>query len=238
LDYAKLAVRRLKQSIQHEYSQKLEAHKAQLNAANDVAIEQLKTATSAMLESKKLGHERILTAIDELWNAILTIDDKSPAIVGFLDLILDDEYPGLFDNPKIRTSIDELNDELVRSGLSATKDTEKLRPYIGEYLWYLFFGYRAIKGRIGYLILNDRNSGSRVHWRQDAGIKQYLDAILDKPQVEDIYATRIAPTAKMFEYVKQTILHVSTEIISGERSASDSLEIARQIANAVQESQK
>jgi antitoxin (DNA-binding transcriptional repressor) of toxin-antitoxin stability system len=227
---------RLKQSIQHEYSQKLEAHKAQLKAANDVALEQLKTASSALLESKKLGHERILTAIDQLWAAIITIDENTPSIVGILDIILDEEYPTIFENEKMIPAVNELNDNVVQAGIAATKTLETQRPYFGEYLWYLFFGYRAIKGRLAYLIMHDRDKGSRVHWRTDGGIKQHLNAILSEQEVNEIYSTKIAPCAKMFEFIKQKILHTATQIISGERSAADSLDTAQEIAATIQES--
>ena len=70
---------RLKQSIQHEYSEKLESFKVQLRAENDIAMEKLKTATNVYLETKKLGHHKILDAIDSLSTCIFTIDKPGKA---------------------------------------------------------------------------------------------------------------------------------------------------------------
>ncbi|MEQ1905719.1 MAG: hypothetical protein ABL888_16140 [Pirellulaceae bacterium] len=227
---------RLKQSIQHEYGQKLEAHKAALKAANDVAIEQLKISTSALVEAKKIGHERILAAIQELWQGVLAIDENTPTIVSVMDVILYEEYDSIFSNPKLQGTLNKLTDETAYLRLNKYNQLEQHRPFFGEHLWYLFFGYRAVIGRMGFLIKRDRDTGSRVHWRQDDLIKQHLAALLTEQELADIYSSKLAPSQKMREYIKQKILHVSTQIISGQRSAADSLETAKQIAIAIAES--
>src|SRR3990172_2006802 len=79
---------RLKCSIQHEYDQKLEAHKARLKAENEVALLELKTtfereatlhaaAHASFSEGQKASMERKLNASDRLWQEILHLRNSS-----------------------------------------------------------------------------------------------------------------------------------------------------------------
>ena len=84
-----------------------------------------------------------------------------------------------------------------------------------------------------YLIYNDRDTGSRVPWREDPGIRQHLESMLEKTDLDNVYSAKIAPANLMFQLIRQKILHRCTEIISGSHSAADGLEVAKKIAAAV-----
>ena len=227
---------RLKQSIRHEYTQKLEALKSQLIAENELAFEKLKTANAIYSDAKRISHEKNLIAIDELWKSILDIDEQTPTIICLLDIFLEEEYSTVFfENPRFNDQINALSDELVLSVLSASKHLERHRPYIGEFLWQHFFVYRAIRGRQMYLVQNDRDTGTRVHWRQDDGVKILIETVLDSEQVEKIYSESLPSSAMIFGPIKQIILHRCSEIISGQRSATDGFQIAHVIAMRVKD---
>ena len=229
---------RLKSAIQHEYNQKLEAHKSKLASENAITIEQLKTATSSLIETKKIGHNRILQSIDELWQAILLIDQSTPSAVSLLDFLTDHEYPSIFEQQnQFHGQVAELNHQLVQTGLHVTREFEKQRPYIGEQLWALFFSYRAIKGRLAFLIMNDRDHGTRTLWRDDPGIRQHLEANLSTKHVNQIYDAGVAGLWTLTEMMKQYILRLSNQIISGERSANDSFRVATKFADTFDEPQ-
>ena len=84
---------RLKTTIQHEYDQELEIHKANLKAQSDLALLKLKTdlekeatlhaaAHASFAEGQKAAIERKLIAVDELWSQILNLRNNLPPIIG------------------------------------------------------------------------------------------------------------------------------------------------------------
>ena len=81
---------RLKTSIQHEYDQKLEAHKAKLKAEGDISVIELGArlereaslhafAHASFAEGQKAAIERKLDAIDKLWDRMLKIRSRIPS---------------------------------------------------------------------------------------------------------------------------------------------------------------
>lgn len=80
---------RLKRSIQNEYDHKLEAHKATLKAAGDVAIEQLRSqlhieASRRQIEYTRI-HEKRLEIISELAGRIYTFHQTVKAYVAIYE---------------------------------------------------------------------------------------------------------------------------------------------------------
>lgn len=86
---------RIKWSIQHEYDQKLEVHKAQLKAKNEVAFLELKAsvereaalhavAHASFSEGQKAAMERKLSAVDKLWGKVINLRRSLPPILTFL----------------------------------------------------------------------------------------------------------------------------------------------------------
>ena len=106
---------RIKGSIQHEYNQKLEAHKAQLKAENEVAFLELRsaiereaalhaTAHASFSEGQKAAMERKLSAVDRLWGQVINIRDTLPPILVFIDALTVDEYKDAKDHPTLQVA--------------------------------------------------------------------------------------------------------------------------------------
>lgn len=233
---------RLSQSIQHEYAQKLEAHKATLKAAYDVAIEKLRadnaqaraveqTATGAYLDSRRVGHQRTLDAIQATWESILKMDKDTPSVVGLLDILPEAEYPSMLANEKLAEMFGELSiKENAIKLVVGTQHIEHHRPYTGEYVWWLFHTYRALKGRVVHLIMESHRARTSKHWKDDDGIRQLLSAVLDEDEIKQVYETDPGGFGVAFSMIKQHFLVTTSQIISGESSATFGLELAQQIA--------
>src|SRR6266852_9691318 len=82
----------LSSSIQHQYSQKLEAHKVQLQTQHDLVILDIKTtlaheeaihstAHASFAEGQKAAMERKLTAIDKIWGAVVQLRASLPPVL-------------------------------------------------------------------------------------------------------------------------------------------------------------
>jgi hypothetical protein len=89
---------RLKASIEHEYDKKLETHKAQLKAAQELAILNIKTslaseaafhaaAHASFSEGQKASIERKLNAVDQLWSFIVQFRSRLSAVLTFVDIL-------------------------------------------------------------------------------------------------------------------------------------------------------
>lgn len=238
---------RLRQSIQHEYAQKLETYRALLKAEHDIALERLRTdaaqaraiqdvATGSFLDSRRAGHQRRLQAIEELWRATLKIRESIPSIVMLQDVLLPEEYPQIFTGEKFSGSLAEITYERITSSMTdACRDVESNRPFVGEYLWWLFFIYRAIMGRFCVLILFGKENRDIVHWSKDGGVRQLLEAALTSHELTEIYKTSIGGFDKIQKIIETKMLNAANRIVSGKEASQLGLEQAQKIATAAAE---
>lgn len=236
---------RLKASIQHEYDQKLEAHKAQLKSENDIALLETKNRMEQQLtlfeatrtsfaEGQKAAIERRLDSTEKLWNEILRLKDECPPTLTFLNILSVEEYkdaPKLehFSNAAEAWPIEKIIDYLVLSD----SPVEKVRPYIGEYLWSMFFAYRQIMGRISCLLYESLEDSGKAEWHKDKGIRQILEAVLRENQLARFESTNLGKIAWLQEQLELKILTASQKVISGEEFGAESLKQAESIIQSV-----
>ena len=232
---------RLKTSIQHEYDQKLEAHKAHLKAENEVALLKLTTglereaalhaaAHASFAEGQKAAMERKLNAIDKLWDKILTLRGGLPPILTFIDVLTVDEYKGAKNHPTFQALSGELSQEKVATLAGGEGgQIEKVRPYIGEYLWALFFSYQAIMLRLLFLLHLGRDDAAKIEWHKDQGIRQLMEAVLTAGECNEFDQMQFGKVSWLQRRLESKILAESRKIISGEEFGAESLEQARLI---------
>ncbi len=235
---------RLKRSIEHEYAQKLEAHKAILKAENDVALERLRgsisqnqsiqsVATSTFTAINIASHDRRIKAVEAFWISIVNIRNGTPDVLTILDIIIPDEYPTLLKNPNTRPSLDALSLENIKSSIYDVSDkVETIRPFIGEYLYALFFAYRALMSRISYIAMEGRDKGHISKWFEDKGIRQLIATVMNKEEIERFDKMPISKISYMRDLIEIKMLRHISKILSGESDSELSLEQARKIAEA------
>src|ERR1700683_4370013 len=113
---------RLKASIQHEYDKKLETHKAELKAEQELAILNIKTslaseaafhaaAHASFSEGQKASIERKLNAVDRLWSFIVQFRSSLPPVLTFVDLLTVDEYRAAKEDPTFQELSRDLSTE-------------------------------------------------------------------------------------------------------------------------------
>lgn len=235
---------RLKKSIEYEYAQKLTAHKAVLKAESDVALERLRAniaqsqamqsvATSTFTAINIASHERRIKAIEAFWTSIVNIRNGTPSVLTILDIIIPDEYPTLLTNPNSRASIDELSMENIISWVhDVSAKVDIIRPFIGEYLYALFFAYRALISRISYIVMQGRDKGHISTWFTDKGIRQLIATVMNNEEIEKFDNLPISKISYMKNLVEQKMLRHISKILTGESDSELSLEQARKIAEA------
>lgn len=229
---------RLKNSIQHEYDQKLESLKSQLKAQSDVALVELRAAIerqanllaaahSSFAEGQKAAMERKLQAIDTLWGRVLQLRAGLPPLLGFIDILTVDEYKGIKDHPKFI----DLSQGFSVEKLSTLVDseTERVRPYVGEYTWAVFFSYEAIMLRIVALLLAGRTDAEKLEWHKDSGTRQLIQAVLSATDLKEFDDTVFGKVTWLQRKLESKILCAARQIISGKEFGAEALDQAKLI---------
>ena len=230
---------RLKGSIQHEYDQKLEVHKAQIKAENEVAFLELKTsvereaalhavAHASFSEGQKAAMERKLSSVDRLWGKVINLRGSLPPILTFIDVLTVDEYKDAKDHPSFQSMSSELSPEKISSMVGNKDDPiESVRPYVGEYMWAVFFSYQAIMLRLLFLLHIGRDDAAKIEWHKDTGIRQLMEAILTPKELEEFDSTQFGKVTWIQRRLESKILSASSKVISGEEFGDESLKQAR-----------
>ena len=217
---------RLKASIQHEYDQKLESLKAQLKAESDVALVALRAsierqasllaaAHSSFAEGQKAAMERKLQSVDTLWSRVLRMRAGLPALLGFIDILTVDEYKGIKDHKTFRHLSEGWSTEKINELIDSS--VEQVRPYIGEFVWAVFYSYQAVMLRIVFLLHAGRDDAAKLEWHKDDGTRQLVRAVLTDPEFREFEETRFGKIMWLQRKFEAKILMSAHTLISGGR---------------------
>lgn len=235
---------RLKSGIQHEYDQKLEAHKAQLKAEQEVFVLNIKTAVAretalhaaghaSFSEGQKASMERKLNGIDRLWAEVLRFRNCLPPVIGFMDILTVDEYRGAKDHPDFRALSQGLSQETIMGFASASSSIEEIRPYVGEYLWSVYGCYQAVLLRLLLLLCWGRSDADKMEWHKDGGIRQLIGAVLKPSEVEEFDQKTFGKVGWLKQRLESKILAATQKVVSGEAFGADSLKQAMELQERV-----
>ena len=229
---------RLKSSIQHEYDQKLESIKAKLKEQNEVALVELQAAIerhnnlltaahSSFAEGQKAAMERKLQAIDTLWERVLQLRERLPPLLGFIDFLTVDDYKKNKDHPMFIDLSERWSVEKISTLVDS--QTERVRPYVGEYTWAVFFSYQAVMLRIVFLLHAGHTDTEKLEWHKDTGTRQLLQAVLSTTELEEFDDTAFGKILWLQRRLESKILGAARQIISGKEFGAVALEQAKLI---------
>jgi hypothetical protein len=241
---------RIKASIQHEYDQKLEAHKARLKAENDIALLQLRTALereaalhavahTSFSEGQKAAMERRLNAFEKFWNIVLKLRNSLPSLLVYIDISSVDEYEKLVDHQGFRSLVQDLTHEKITiMADSIFGKIEEVRPYVGEYMWAILWSYRAIMFRLLILLHDGLTDREKMNWNKDSGIRPLISVVLTPEELREFDGRKFAQVSWLQQCLESKILSAARKVISGEEFGAESLDQARQIQEQVAQLQR
>lgn len=238
---------RLQASIKHEYDEKLEKVKADLVNINQKDIFSAETqagreasllgfAYSAFSTGQKAAIEKQLNAIDALWHSVLTLRNSMPSLTVFLDILTEEEYGTLKSHKDFQLLAKGVSDQDILGLFD--KDIEQARPYVGEYLWALFYSYRAINLRILTLIRFSQKDADKINWHRDSGILQLSKAVLSEEEFTAFQKKNFGKFSHLQNLIEQKILILMQKMISGEHLSLSSLDKAKEILAAAKTSEE
>ena len=155
-------------------------------------------------------------------------------MVGFFNLLSVEEYKHAPNTKGYRElaqgwSLEKIADYLGNSDYPV----EKVRPFVGEYLWSMFFAYRQVMGRITYRLSLSLEDANNAEWHKDNNIRQILEAVLNENELAEFESTRLGKISWLEQRLESKILAASQKIISGEELGVEALRQAELILQRV-----
>jgi hypothetical protein len=230
----------IERSIEHRYDKKLE----ELRTANEKELKQFSNAldiqrnlvSSAFLEARRASNDRRLTAIQTLWDGMIQIYFDAPSMVSLTDMTTTDTYQQIckgFVSQSGSLSLDEmLRKYAVQLKSESSLSAEKARLLTGEYLYALFFAYRAFIGSIALKLAEDSDEGRFVPWWEYDHVLTLLRPMLDDEEWNEFKQIKIGRYMWVIRNLEGKFVRWAEEIMDGRKAATDALDQAREIMKA------
>jgi hypothetical protein len=221
---------RLGRAIAHEYDAKLELVRDQLSQQQAIRT----TALSALTAAHVAGYERRLRAAETLWAEVIHIREHVPLYAGHADIFTPDELPSaLATSDMLRDLFEEYDPENEAKTLwMGRTQVEVDAAFAGEYLFALFYAYRAFVGRVSYLLIREFHKDQLRSWHDDVAIGRLLAGVLTPEEQTQVSG---APSGRMRlvqQLIESKMKKYIADVISGEASATFNLDQARRIIAA------
>lgn len=238
---------RLKNSIKHEYDLKLSAlnnelriqanaQATQLKASIEREAEKIRFATTSIGESQKAAISRKLDSIETLWFGVLSARENVPPVMGFIDILSVDEYLSMGDHPQFKQMVGEFSPEkLTKIFIDNIGSLERIRPYVGEYLWAVYSTYQALVTRVVMLIQMGEKDPKKLNWHKDNGVRQLLDSSLTEQEVEKFDSAQMGKFGWLQRTYETKILQAMQKVISGQEFGEEALKQAQEMEAKIQE---
>jgi len=209
---------RLKASIQHEYDRKLESIKAELS--RDAAFHA--AAHSSFAAGQKAAMERKLNAADILWRKLVEFRDQLPPVLSFADILTVQEYKDAQIHGRFGVLTQDIDLKKITS--LSPLGIEEVRPYVGEYIWHLFFTYQAVFLRIVFMFTEGMKDKEKFEWFKNDSTRQLLRNTLTNGEMEAFDKVNFGKIRWLQQRLEGKILNELHKIISGEDTVPKSIE--------------
>ena len=235
--------------IEAVYQQRNESFRAIIKRENEASLitfrDQLEkqaqlqsSAFSSFAAAQQAAMNRRLDAAETLWNDLLSFRSSLPPVFAYLDILTEDEFPEAMSRPRGQELFDALSKEEVRSlvashGIAGDIEQEfdysleRVRPYVGEYLWAIFLAYKNIMFRIWWSMASFKTEGGdHIFWYRDRYIRSFIESVLTPDELADFDQARFGKISELRFKLEQKIVDELRRMVSGETSGSDSLQQA------------
>lgn len=232
-----LIINRLVRSVAHEFDARLEALRAELNRQGTRESAVLATALGAVTAAQTSAQDARLTALRDLWDAVLEIR-TSVTFSGSLDILTAEELQRApAEHKKILDRTIDLNRAYLDDPLTLFERfqrIERVRPLVSDVAWAYFFAYRAFEFRILHLISHYRETREFISPFADRGLKQIIESVLTSDDMNTADQQPIGRLTFIRGMIEQKLLDELRDGIAGKRAGADSLTHAQSIISAIQ----
>jgi hypothetical protein len=235
--------KRLEQSIEHEYSKKLEAYKLNLSrdleyykndlkSQNDRELENLRSeygrnqaiqsaVLASSVDSYRSAYNRRLDALDSLWKDVakLRTEYASQSLI-WLDTLNPDDYSSI-DFQKFPDFKPEPYEESWRKISPNISKLLELKPFISERIYALCFSYWSLLVRIKFqmTIAFDNKEFDKLNWLECKGVIDLISLHLDGNEISELKNKQNGRFLWLCENIEQKIISAMRDILTGKESA-------------------
>ena len=215
-----------------KYQKELEELKASFTVQE--SVRQMLAGSFSNAQSKVF--ERRLNYIEELWKAFYTLRDSMPLFLTYVDIILEKEYEEWIKRTDVQQVFGDLSmEKITKMSTSLSGDIEKVRPFVGEYLWSLYFVYRAFSFRLVVFIFMERQKDTPKYWKKDEGVEQILRSVLSESEFANFTSKEVGAIQYVRTVMENKFISQVENIITGKSSIQEGVEQARTIMLSAQQ---
>jgi hypothetical protein len=221
---------RLKVSVQHEFDQKLQSFKSQLEEEVRQRESMRSTALSALLSQRSALAMKRVEAAQGLWNGIRELK-KGSGLAMQLDILNLDEVVKELNNPKMQTALRAIAPPSVTSDeyLANLNQFETHRPFVSPTAWALYAAYTSI---IVFYVSNMKMLQIGYDFRKFLKVQHWtalLGTTLPMDEVSQIYSGPEHGIQWALGRLEERFIEELQRSISEESAGVDSLGTARRI---------
>ncbi len=232
---------RIKGEVDTQYAKRIETHKEELRAQTETELETLRAeierdralrtfATSAFASAHTAASERRLQAVQEIWDATVKTRRVANKLMLLVDILTREEIAAALGDPRMEERIGHPTDqEMLEIFTSPGSQVESMRPFVDEPLWAMFFGYRALLGRILAMLQLGRTRGQLQFWLDEKHTHAILASLLDAPELRHIEQMKVGGIAEAQGFIERRIVEAARKAVSGEAASVVAMEHARVI---------
>lgn len=226
---------KLKSDQQLAVSSQLERLRADLSQQQATIGASMGAASAAA----GLGYKERLKAVESMWRATRCQRNSAVSAITYWDLIYSFKK-GQALTAKGKAHFRELLNvkDLSERCKSQDEEAEALRPFLGEELWSLYYGYRMLIGRASVpLAIALSNNEEPEDFFADKDIHRLLQRILTPEEQQEYAVVESERLQWLLSRFESKIMAAAERFISGRQAALEThkqslelLDIARQLA--------
>ena len=215
---------------------KQESELAKLQASIDVEASVRSMLMSSVSNTRPQILEKRMASIEALWCSMFGFRDSLPGFLTYVDIITEPEFKDWIQRTDFEEEFGDLSMETIsKLATATTAEIERVRPFVGEYLWSLFFSYRAFLLRVVILVFFERAKDEPKFWKLDSGVNQILGAVLPQPEMTRFKAKEIGAIQYAQTLIERKFISHVEKVLSGDASIQEGLDQAHKIMTATEQ---
>ena len=183
-------------------------------------------ADTSFAAAQQASIERRLDAGERIYSSLLKFHTNLPAVIGYIDILVESEYGTVRDNPHSDALFGGLNEEdlfeyATEYGLDQLGVTSL---YVDGDVYALYTSYTAMMMRIWILLIWSQTKDIKhIYWHKDNGVKQFLDNILTSDaKRQEFDSLPLGKLNYIYRLVEWEIRDKLRQTVTGHRDGSES----------------
>lgn len=193
---------------------------------------QFKFIFDAINNNQSMLQTRRIESVQKLWNTILIMKNFFSPVIVFFDVFSPKEYQKALHESNFSQYF---HGEIANFYVEMPKEIEEienLRPFLGDKLWFYFYAYRAILGRLVFHAFELKsNINNTNHWLNDSLIQEYIKFLLSSDEIEILNSKNrdLINVRYLINLIEEKILYEINLIIEGKKTLEESFQSSKEL---------